>query len=371
VYAIATPTGFQVLPGGLARIASDASAEVVSNQRGGGSKDVWVIAPPDRDEQVAADPPRRRRPRNEDLPSRLVENLYWLGRYAERCEGKARLLRATLSSDSRSEAWRHGVAACVHFGVLDERSDLAASFFDAGNINGVAADLRRLEWSATQARIRLSQEHWRAIGVLQRQYHEAASSRSDAREALDRLVLALSALAGFALDDMTQDDGWRLLMLGRRVERVQFLSSLLALRLSLVPPPARSELEWWLDITSNTIAYRTRYVDQADLASVLHLLVRDVQNPRGLSFQCAEIVAMLEQMSAGSIAPDEGFNQAATAVAEADLGVLEGSGYNASAARQAFAQQLVTLGDAATQLSDRLSMRHFSHTEGDLHVVAA
>jgi uncharacterized circularly permuted ATP-grasp superfamily protein/uncharacterized alpha-E superfamily protein len=371
VYAIATPTGYQVLPGGLARIASDTSAEVVSNQRGGGSKDVWVIAPSDRAEEAVADSPRRRRQRNEDLPSTLVENLYWLGRYAERCEAKARLLRATLSVDGRSEAWQHGVAACAHFGVLAERADVTASLFDTANINGVAADLRRLEWSATQARIRLSQEHWRAIGVLQRQYHEATSSRSDARETLDRLVLALSALAGFALDDMTQDDGWRLLMLGRRVERVQFLSSLLALRLSLVPALARTELEWWLDITSNTIAYRTRYLEQAGLASVLYLLIRDAQNPRGLSFQCAEIHAMLAQMSAGSsIVPEESFDRAAAAVAEADFGVLEGAGYNAIAARQAFAQQLTALADAATQLSDRLSMRHFSHTESDLHVVA-
>src|SRR5271170_3685448 len=44
VYAIATPSGYQVMPGGLARIAPDA-ADIVSMQRGGGSKDVWVLAP--------------------------------------------------------------------------------------------------------------------------------------------------------------------------------------------------------------------------------------------------------------------------------------------------------------------------------------
>ena len=103
-----------------------------------------------------------------------------------------------------------------------------------------------------------------------------------------------------------------------------------------------------------------------------HLLIRDEHNPRGLSFQCADIRAMLTQMTAGaSIVTEESFEAAVTAIAEADLGVLEGSGYNAVAARQAFAQQLTALADAATQLSDKLSMRHFSHTEGDLHVVAA
>lgn len=373
VYAIATPNGFQVMPGGLARIASDTIADVVSNQRGGGSKDVWVIAPADTAEETdAAAMPSRRRARSEDLPSRLVENLFWMGRYAERCEAKARLVRATLALDSRSEAWKHAINACTHFGVLSAKSDLAASLFDVANNSGLAADLRRLEWSATQARSRLSAEHWRAIGVLQRQFHESASSRSDAREALDRLVLALSGLAGFALDDMTQDDGWRLLVLGRRVERVQFLCSLFSLRLSAAPALSRSELEWWLEITGSTIAYRTRNVEQARLAPVLHLLIRETQNPRGLAFQCAGVRGVLLQMlAAGGVAPEEFFDAAVNDIAETDFGVLEGSGYTAIAARQAFAQRLAALGDAATLLSDRLSMRHFSHTERDLHVVAA
>ena len=373
VYAVATPNGFHVMPGGLARIASDTAAEVVSNQRGGGSKDVWVIATPGMaEESDVAVLERRRRPRNEDLPSRLVENLFWMGRYADRCDAKARLIRASLALESRSEAWRHATHACTQFGVLAESADLATSLFDTTNTTGLGADLRRLEWSATQARIRLSAEHWRAIGVLQRQFHEAASSRNDARETLDRLVLALSALAGFALDDMTQDDGWRLLMLGRRLERVQFLTTLLALRLCVATAPTRYELEWWLDICGSTIAYRTQYLEQARLAPVLHLLIRDAQNPRGLAFQCAEIRRALVQLtSSGGPAPEEFFDRAAGDVAESDFGALEGAGYTAVAARQAFAQRLTALNDAATQLSDRLSMRHFSHTERDVHVVAA
>jgi len=373
VYAVATPAGYQVMPGGLARIASDTSVEVVSSQRGGGSKDVWVLAAPDtREASDSVVLERRRRARNEDLPSRLVENLFWMGRYADRCDAKARLVRASLALDSRSESWRHAMHVCAHFGVLADDADLAASLFEASNGMGLGADLRRLEWSATQARSRLSAEHWRAIGVLQRQFHEAAASRSDARETLDRLVLALSALAGFALDDMTQDDGWRLLMLGRRLERVQFLATLLALRLCATPAPTRYELEWWLDITGSTIAYRTQYLEQARLTPVLHLLIRDAHNPRSLAFQCDAIRRALAQMNpAGGVAAEDSFERATNDVADADFGALEGAGYMAVSARQIFARHLVALNDAATQLSDRLSMRHFSHTERDVQVVAA
>jgi uncharacterized circularly permuted ATP-grasp superfamily protein len=68
VYAIATPGGYRVMPGGLARIATDA-ADIVSMQRGGGSKDVWVLASDRRSTDDAAGvaavggPPAPPRPR--------------------------------------------------------------------------------------------------------------------------------------------------------------------------------------------------------------------------------------------------------------------------------------------------------------------
>lgn len=373
VYAVATPTGYQVLPGGLARIAADRQAEVVSSQRGGGSKDIWVIAPDDTDGDVDARLAPRRRTRSEELPSRLVENLYWLGRYAERCEAKARLMRATLALDLRSDALKNAHAACVQFGVVAGDRPLAASLFDTALTTGLGADLRRLEWSATQARSRLSAEHWRAMGVLQRQYHDAASSHNDASETLDRLVLALAALSGFSLDDMTQDDGWRLLMLGRRLERVQFLTTLIGWRLSNGSLPTRSELEWWLDITGSMVAYRTRYLEQARLTPVLHLLLREPQNPRALAFQTAQIQSLIGELAGelgvNTIREDECV-RAMEELTDSDFGVLEGSsGYPSVAARQGFAQKLNELAAATIALSDRLSMRHFSHTERELQVV--
>src|SRR5262249_55918650 len=86
VYAIASEGGFRVLPGGLARVATDAAVDVVSTQRGGGSKDIWVLA--DSSAEEAPAPSVRPMPllvRQDDIPSRVVENLFWLGRYAVRC----------------------------------------------------------------------------------------------------------------------------------------------------------------------------------------------------------------------------------------------------------------------------------------------
>ena len=52
VYAIATQDGFRVMPGGLARVATDSATDVVSTQRGGGSKDIWVLS--DGEDEMAA-----------------------------------------------------------------------------------------------------------------------------------------------------------------------------------------------------------------------------------------------------------------------------------------------------------------------------
>lgn len=370
VYAIAGPDGYQVIPGGMARIASDVYADVVSTQRGGGSKDVWVLGQGDEGSQGVEIAPRIRL-RNESLPSRVGENLYWLGRYATRCEDKIRLLRGTLALERRSEVWPRAVDTCRHLGVTPGDSDPAASLFDAQHPLGIAADLQRLQWSATQARGRLSAEHWRAIGVVQRQYHDASSSSSDVRETLDRLTLSCAALSGFAHDDMTQDDAWRLMMLGRRVERISFLSMLLARRL-VAAAPTQGELEWILDIASATIAYRSRYFDRPRLAPLLQLLVRDAKSPRSLAFLGQEICAVTQQLSesAGELAVDS-FQQAVTDAIEADFGALEGVGYSADLARQDFSRALGKVVEASSLLSDRLSMRHFSHTELDRHAVTA
>src|SRR5258706_4484963 len=137
VYAIATPSGYRVMPGGLARIASDA-ADIVSMQRGGGSKDVWGLAADRRsiDESMAASAAPRAAARHDDLPSRLAENLFWLGRYSERCEDKARLLRATLPVRPNALLWPQVLETCGHF--------VAPALLDDLNPLCLPADLQRL-----------------------------------------------------------------------------------------------------------------------------------------------------------------------------------------------------------------------------------
>jgi uncharacterized circularly permuted ATP-grasp superfamily protein/uncharacterized alpha-E superfamily protein len=346
VYAVATPNGYEIMPGGLARIAAEGVVDIVSSQRGGGSHD--------------------------DLPAQLVENLYWLGRYSERCEDKARLLRATLAMRTNTSIWRTAREECVRHGVLTEDGDPVEGVYDDALEFGLTADLGRLGWCATQSRSRLSAEHWRSISVMQRHFHEAGATLADPLESLDRLLVSLTALCGFALDDMTQDDGWRMLMLGRRLERIQFLARLVAARLAAGEPLQQGELEWLLDVGGVSITYRTRYVATPQLASVLQLLIFEPTSPRALAFQwrvlCDALAALAESLSAP---PAEQIEDPMAKLDAIGTAGVEDEGALGAERRALIVAGLAALAAAAGRHSDRLALRHFSLVDVDLHALAS
>lgn len=367
VYAIATPRGYRVMPGGLARFAADDHAEIVSMQQGGGSKDVWVLCDSKQaaEESTAPIASLDRAPgRRQDLPSTLVENLFWMGRYTERCEDKARLLRATLGLRRNLPFWAQALEVCKELG--------AASVFDTEQRFTLSGDIGRLGECAAQVRSSLSAENWRALTVLQREFRAAEAGREDARETLDRLLLSLIALAGFALDDMTQDDGWRFMMIGRRLERLQFLSDILSRRLASADTPMRQELEWILDLGDSAITYRTRYRAPPVWERTIELLVYDEHNPRALAFQWRSINSLLIEIaeSLGTRAQDTLYEPIEDLIALRESAFDDDPGMR-RAARGVLAQGLTELGAAAAQLSDQLTSQHFSHVEFEQRAVSA
>jgi uncharacterized alpha-E superfamily protein len=367
VYAIATANGYRVLPGGLARFASDAHAEIVSMQRGGGSKDIWVLC----DSAAALDEatapivrPDRALHRHHDLPSTLVENLFWMGRYAERCDYKTRLLRATLGLRRNLPFRSQAMEICKHFG--------ATSVFDPEKRFTLSGDIERLGECAAQVRGSLSAENWRALTVLQRDFRRAEAARSDARETLDSLLLSLAAIAGFALDDMTQDDGWRLMMIGRRLERLQFLADLISRRLVSAGTPLRQELEWLLEIGDSAITYRTRYRAPPVWETTVDILVYDEKNPRALAFQWRIINTLLIEVAESlGFKPQETLYDAVSSLVSLKYANPSGEFDAAHASREVLSRHLKELMLASAQLSEQLTSQHFSHIDFDLRAVSA
>ena len=99
VFLVATANGYRVMPGGLTRVAPDAGGRFISMQRGSSSKDTWIPSETPVEEvsllhSVGHTIELRRTGNN--LPSRLADNFFWLGRYSERTDATARLLRSSL-----------------------------------------------------------------------------------------------------------------------------------------------------------------------------------------------------------------------------------------------------------------------------------
>jgi uncharacterized alpha-E superfamily protein len=365
VYAIATRDGVKVMPGGLARIAANDEIDVVSAQRGGGAKDVWVLGEAAADVSPVAATVGAITSRQNDIPSRLVENLFWIGRYGVRCENKARLLRGVLAARSHGLLWEHARQTSVNVLTLAPDAGALDTLQDESDLQSLPADVRRLAWCASQIRNKLSARYWRVVVSLQRQLQEAAKSSASGRETCERVLQALAALSGFTEMDMSRDAGWRVLQLGRRIERTQFIARMLEQQLSSAQFAHAATLEWLLDVCDSTAIFRARYLGEPRLASVLDLLLSDAFHPTSVAFQWRAIDSDLEQLARELGEAREWHLPPMPTSAPIDRASLEVDSPAGASARAAQILALRALVDSATELSNRLSARYFAHIESD------
>ena len=99
----------------------------------------------------------------------------------------------------------------------------------------------------------------------------------DISERLDSTLMSLSAFAGLAQENFTHGDGWRFMMLGRRLERVQHTCSILNTMLINNHDDVLL-LETLLRLFDSTMTYRSRYRSQIDVRLMLRLLLIDEFN---------------------------------------------------------------------------------------------
>ena len=308
VFAVADGHGgYQVMPGGLTRVASRQRRDVVSMQQGGTTKDVWVLrekepgpaeqASDDIADTVGGTPIRS----TVDVSSHSGENLFWMGRYAERVKNLARLLRTTMQYTMDGQGESRGILGsaswmCGQLGVLMPKSDprptitglqqsLQAAVIDTSAPVSVATQLRQLAHAAYQVREHLSLDNWLALTKMPAMVHERIGTPAAAQHALGNVIDACSGLAGHALDDMTRDAGWQFLMVGRHIERMANMAMLIDNFLRLPPARQTAALSWLLESASSIVTYRVRYRRTPEWLPVLHLLVFDASNPHGMAYQ--------------------------------------------------------------------------------------
>lgn len=380
-YAVAVGQGYDVMPGGLTRVESHRDARVVSMQRGGASKDTWILQSKENEEiQFHKDGPALMAPViHTGVPSRVAENLFWMGRYTERAEGVARLLRLALTERLHHArrhglvalhqlVWRYGIVSlpngCKDSACIPVESLIACATSPLHQ-QGLAQTLQELGRVGFSLRDRLSHDHWRAMNRLVND--QALSDHVTLGPTLvwlDRAVAGLAALSGFSLDAMNRDAGWRFLSLGRRLERLQLLATALDVAVSHLQQgcddggrqnETSQPLEWLLDLTDSSGSFRSQTTGLASWRAMRSIVLLDATNPRSLRFQVEGVQQALQRLGEDSGGVISGLEQIGIQLTEWTIGGLP----ELTDLRKAF----VTLGEETAALNEMLSVRYFSVIE--------
>lgn len=319
VFLIPDGNGWKMMPGGLARYASSENNLIVSMQRGGESKDAWVSRDHKKTKGKRATPelapqaPVRRK--SNDLPSRTANNLFWLGRYLERTESQARLLR-TLNDLLINQVGTDSQTDMIPFleqiiepdtdlsEIIDPKSGVAdfaraeqiaiRATYDLSNFESLISNLKHIEQAASTVKDRLSIDTWKRASKLRDLAEVSVTNNPSVFDdqtsiLLDATLENLASFVGNLMENMTRSQGWRFMQIGRRAERGIAISCLLRSAFHQPGPINETLLSNLLIWADSSITYRRRYLNTLQSGRVLDMLCFDSSNPRSLAFQAESL----------------------------------------------------------------------------------
>ncbi len=321
-YAVATDTSYSLMPGGLTRAGGQRNAFAISSQTGAISKDTWVIASEPERKISLEDNVDSPTIASEliSLPSRVVENLFWMGRYAERAEASLRVLRTAFvlmnGEESISDLAKRIILRTVtkvtstEPGFLDAKDELIENaeqellsvINDHQRTGTVRSNINAMLYCADESKEQLSSDTLRvindirdALSDLDKVLKRGAAAPD---EALDPIVTALMALSGLAHESMVRGIGWRFMQMGKRLERGLLTAT--TIRELLVPEVSPSDqntlIEAMLLSMETLISYRRRYRARMAVQTSLDIVLLDTTNPRSLLHQVDMLAKHIEKL---------------------------------------------------------------------------
>jgi uncharacterized alpha-E superfamily protein len=332
---------------------------------------------------VGADVELRRVGNN--LPSRLADNFFWLGRYNERLDAAARMLRATLlrfSPDVGGSGLRQLLPMLRTMEMRDQmpagsaRVDRSTEALEGDFLDAVHGRLRscslrvlsqRLVHLSMLVRDRTSNDVWRVLSELERELSVEVSTWAvgEVIGVLNRALMLVSAFKGMARENMTRSQGWRFLDLGQRLERALTLSGFLMETLSSSDAEHPSVLESVLEVADSTITYRSRYNLLPNLVAVYDLVLLDETNPRSLLFQLLQMQKHVERLPRAETRVLLGEDDRVLLEVISRVRLLdprELASHRGGLMDSDVARALEMVGKALPQLSEILSAGYFSHS---------
>jgi uncharacterized alpha-E superfamily protein len=248
-----------------------------------------------------------------------------------------------------------------------ERS-LIASLGSSEQATSVGYNLRAVRLAGAAVRERLSQEHWSLMQRTEDAFFQSCAhtpigadySALHALTALKRSSDHLAAITGLQTDRMTRDDGWRLLSIGRHIERLGFLSNALNTGFDSNAVHHDGGFEAMVALFDSTITFHGQYQQSHAIAALVDLLVLDRDNPRALAWVAHTLRGRLAKL-AGS-APDQLglLSHSVPDPGQWQLEALCNAGVDNDYA--ALTDLLQGCNEAAYQVSEEIGATYFTHS---------
>ncbi|MEL6487474.1 MAG: alpha-E domain-containing protein, partial [Pseudomonadota bacterium] len=275
------------------------------------STDVCIIEPERQSapEAVLQTTPREIRREQGLLPSQAADNLFWLGRYGERAQQTARIVRVLVDQIAFSGQTGSGQTGSGQSGDTSSTSGrLAKLLFNLGAIarpskhasyaeiaglalgnpkqfGSVRSLIQREQQIALILRDRLSRDSWRAV---QRDMPSFNPGDIDSMAlTCDRLIERHATLSWLLSDGMSRGPEWQFLNMGMSIERA---SMILQAAQAIIPGSASADdLSALLELVDCQSLYRSRYLTMPYIVRVYDMVLLEPAQPRGLAFQISKI----------------------------------------------------------------------------------
>lgn len=306
---------YDVMPGGLTRVAGQSGSELISGQAGAWSKDTWVLRKSGSMRDVLRLHPATHGAAHAaaELTSRAAENLYWAASYMQRSEALLRSASAYqhrydtwldygLEQDARVlQQWQSALRVYLpDLPVAPPAPDTLRRLMLAPDAGSLAWNLHRVIECVYTVRDFWPMDSWRIIEELEEllTYAERNQEVMGLDQLVHRLLTPMLAFWAASQEGLALLQGGLWLQLGRRVERVQnMVTSVLAVCRHLTEAEESLALETLLSAHGCLVSHRRRYGMELNYLTAWQHLLLDVTNPRGLIYQLQELESLLHSLN--------------------------------------------------------------------------
>ncbi|MGB5436659.1 MAG: circularly permuted type 2 ATP-grasp protein [Maribacter sp.] len=317
-FCIALKNEYSVMQGGLVRVSPNADTIRVSNQRGGTSKDFWIM----QDSPIKQEVNRQWQKKTSvaisglnDLPSLTAENLYWAGRYVGRTLVTARFIRVVIrqmalvqnnSDQPDSEKLKVLFKAVTHLtgtypgftvkgqdgthAMEDPMQEMLSVILDRDRVGSLAHTINMFSNSYYSIRNLWSSDMWRVFENIQKIWNALVEGKDHSvnriLKVLNQLITRLIAFMGLIEESIMVQQGLLLYFIGLQMEQSMLTITKCRALLSIkFDQQVEYELlEYLLTSHESLNIYRYSYRSHIQLEHVLDLVLLDMDYSRSLTY---------------------------------------------------------------------------------------